>query len=148
KTYRIWREVQNFAETDGDPYVFVADRMKGTIEFAPAIAAAEGSAVRVPTEGQEIRIRYRRGGGLAGNVLANALKVLKDPIAGVEVTNLRAATGGSAGETLAEAMRRGPREFHSRGRAVTARDFEYIVGQRFGGAIARARAFTKRDLWQ
>src|SRR5262249_2768831 len=72
--------------------------------------------------------------------------VLKNPIPGLDVTNPQAATGGRAGETLANALVRGPQEFHSLARAVTARDFE-LLALRSSGAVARAHALTQAALW-
>ena len=37
KTYRIWREVENFANPGDDGFVYTVDRMSGTINFAPAL---------------------------------------------------------------------------------------------------------------
>ena len=155
KTYRIWREVENFTNLGADRFVYIADRNTGTITFAPAARrrneagdlseATEGLAA-VPAADREIRLWYRRGGGPDGNVAANSLTVIKDTLAGVQVTNPSAATGGRAGETLSNALVRGPQEFHSLERAITAQDFELIAKKR-SPAIARAHAFTRAALW-
>jgi hypothetical protein len=155
KTYRIWREVDNFTELGPDRYVYLCDRMSGTIRFAPALRsqatdrlAHEAPALaETPGPGREIRLWYRRGGGAEGNIGANTLSVLKDAIAGVQVSNPMPATGGLAAETLQGALLRGPQEIHSLRRAVTARDFE-TVAVRSSGAVARAKAFTKAALWR
>ncbi|MBI4538144.1 MAG: baseplate J/gp47 family protein [Gemmatimonadetes bacterium] len=155
KAYRIWREVPNFTDVGDDRFVFVADRMTGTITFAPAVRmkpedgepeARDRALAEVPAAAREIRMWYRRGGGPAGNVAANTLTVLKDPIPGVEVTNPQRATGGQAAETLANAKIRGPLELHSLRRTVTARDFELVASR--SGAVARAKAFTKSAIWR
>lgn len=154
RSYRIWREVSDFGNLGGDRRVFVADRMQGIITFAPAARLTlpdgrlEESArpmADVPGAGRAIRLWYRRGGGQAGNVAANTVTVLKDPIPGVDVTNPERATGGQAAETLENAVVRGPAEFFALRRAVTARDFE-LIAERWG-AVARARATTKAQLW-
>jgi Baseplate J-like protein len=153
KVFRMWEEVENFAEPGDDLHVYVADRASGTITFAPAVQsyAAGGAPERpealgaIPPAGREVRVWYRRGGGPSGNVAAGTLTSMKDPIAGVEVTNPLAATGGRDGESLANALLRGPQELHSLKRAVTARDFEQVAAS--SGAVARARAFTKRQVW-
>ena len=94
--FRLWTQVDHFgvheADTSGDRHVFVADRAEGTILFAPAIrrpdpttsagelgAAAELLA-EVPASGRQIRAWYRHGGGADGNVTANTLTALKDPV--------------------------------------------------------------------
>src|SRR5262249_36125505 len=95
--------------------------------------------------GREIRAWYPSGGGLRGNVAANTLTVLKDPIPGVAVNNPAAAIGGRSAESVENALLRGPLEVHSLQRAVTARDFE-LIAKRFG-AVSRAYAYTKANLW-
>jgi hypothetical protein len=155
KAYRIWREVENFSDLGPDRFVYVADRMTGQITFAPAAQMKDEKAyldespqalAEVPVAGREIRLWYRRGGGPTGNVAANTLKTLKDPIPGVQVTNPEPAAGGRAAETLENALIRGPQELHSLRRAVTARDFETLA-MHSSGAVARAKAFTKSMLW-
>jgi hypothetical protein len=155
KAYRIWREVENFSNLAEDRFVYVADRLAGTIFFAPAVrmSSPAGSLqsvsqalAEVPGADRQIRVWYRRGGGPNGNVMANLLTTLKDPMPGVEVTNPGPATGGRAAESLDNALRRGPQELHSLHRAVTARDFELIAKQS-SGAVDRAHAFTKAMLW-
>jgi hypothetical protein len=154
KSYRVWREVENFTELGADPYVYVVDRVAGTITFAPAARTRDekGSLdetsralAGVPGAGREIRVWYRCGGGALGNVAANTLTVLKDSIPGVSVNNPEAAVGGRSAESLENALVRGPLELHSLQRAVTARDFE-LAARRFG-AVSRAHAFTQAALW-
>jgi hypothetical protein len=156
RTFRIWREVENFTDLGPDAFVYVADRLAGTISFAPAarIPGADGqltdqpiALAEVPTAGREIRLWYRRGGGLEGNVAADSITTLKDPVPGVEVTNPQPATGGRDAESLENALVRGPQELHSLRRAVTARDFE-LLALRSSGAVARARALTRSALWR
>jgi hypothetical protein len=156
KTYRVWREVTNFTNLGSDPYAYVADRTSGTIFFAPAarIEGADHALTDVPQAlgatpgaGREIRVWYRRGGGPDGNVAANTLTTLKDPIPGVNVTNPDPATGGRAVETLSNALVRGPQQLHSLERAVTARDFE-LAALHSSAAAVRASAFTRADLWR
>jgi hypothetical protein len=154
KTFRVWREVENFSELGPDPFVYIVDRATGTITFAPSVRTRDetGSLTEtpealaaVPRAGREIRGWYRRGGGANGNVAANTLTVLKDPIPGVSVTNPAAAVGGRSAETVDNALLRGPQELHSLQRAVTARDFELVAKR--SGAVSRARAYTKAALW-
>jgi hypothetical protein len=168
KTYRIWHEVSNFSNLDpADPFVYLADRMTGTIIFAPAVMmpverhpaepAPQGNGATelettpralaaIPLAGREIRLWYRCGGGANGNVAANTLTVLKDPLPGVLVTNPQPAGGGRAAEPLENALIRGPQQMHSLQRAVTARDFE-MLALSSSRAVARARAFAQASLW-
>jgi len=155
-TYRVWREIDNFTYEGPDRYVYVADRANGMILFAPEarIRDAEGRLedapkhlAEVPAAGRDVRVWYRRGGGADGNVVADALKTLKDQIPGVEVTNPEPATGGRAAETLENALVRGPQELHTLSRAITARDFQ-LIAERATGAVARAIAVTQAELWR
>jgi len=154
KSYRIWREVENFSQLGPDPFVYIVDRATGTITFSPSVRTREETGslkevpealAAVPGAGREIRVWYRRGGGKHGNVAPSTLTVLKDPIPGISVSNPAAAVGGRSAETIDNALLRGPLELHSLQRAVTARDFELVA--RRSGAVSRARAFTKAALW-
>ncbi len=155
RTFLIWDEVEQFTPGGGVGRPFLADRAAGLITFAPAarMAGSDGALAPtaealgpVPAAGREIRVWGPRGGGPTGNVAAGTLTVLVDPLPGVDVTNPEPASGGAAAETLDNALLRGPAEFRSIERAVTASDFERLA-QRSSAAVARARAFTKADIW-
>jgi hypothetical protein len=159
RTYQIWRQVRTFAGVPPEATVYLLDRGSGTVTFAPALdlrgrtrgrgrAAAQGptTPAAVPPAGAEIRIWYRTGGGPAGNVAAGTLTNLRDPVPGVRVHNPAPARGGRAMESVEAAMIRGPYEFFSQERAVTARDFELLARSGSAG-IARARAFTRAATW-
>jgi len=176
KPFRIWREVEHFTNLDPtEPFVYLVDRITGTIIFAPAAmmpiapfsaqaatAATPQPEVKlpgpdelqpipqalaaIPPAGREIRLWYRRGGGAHGNVAANTLTVLKDPLPGILVTNPNPATGGRVAEPLENAMIRGPQQIHTLQRAVTARDFE-MLALYSSRAVARSRVFAKTSLW-
>jgi hypothetical protein len=150
--FRIWQEVESFVDSSPDDTVYVADRLSGRVTFAPALQRPDDAAptlmAAAPAMGREIRAWYRRGGGSAGNLPAGAISVLKDTVPGVRtVSNPTAATGGRPAETLDEALIRGPQELHGIERAVTAEDYEAIA-LAAGGALSRARAFTKAAMWQ
>ncbi len=155
KAYRIWDEVPNFSNLDDKQFVYTVDRVTGKISFAPQVQLKEPQGqleligrglAEKPRENSEIRVWYCRGGGAQGNVSKETLVVMKSPIAGVSVINPEAATGGRDTESLQNALLRGPQEFHSLQRAVTASDFE-LLARRSSGAVARAKAITRADLW-
>jgi hypothetical protein len=156
RAFRLWEEVDSFAGLTADDAVFVADRRAGTIAFAPALRAPAQDGrhdgpfepmAAVPPADREIRVWYRRGGGTEGNVTAGSISVLKDPVPGIaSVTNPAPATGGRGEEELDDALLRGPQELHTVERAVTAQDYEAIA-RYAGGAVARARAFTRAAVW-
>lgn len=148
KTYRIWTEVENFADIDPEARVYRIDRAQGRIQFAPAIdetGLGARAVAALPPAGREIRVWYRSGGGRAGNVAAGTLKLLKNAPAGVTVTNANRAAGGSEAETLEEALARGPIALSSLRCAVTARDYEHVALST--GGVARARAYAQAQAW-
>jgi len=155
KPFRIWQEADSFVNRPRDDTVYVADRFTGRIAFAPALHlpgddpnAPATPLTAVPAAGREIRAWYRCGGGSEGNIPAGAISVLKDTVPGVRtVSNPTAATGGRPAELLEEALIRGPQELHGVERAVTADDYEAIA-RKAGGAVDRARAFTKAAIWE
>jgi hypothetical protein len=156
RQFRIWQEVDSFADLGDDLHAYTADRMTGLVTFAPAARLVDPDTselqsvprplAEVPRPDREIRLWYRVGGGSRGNVAANTLRVLQDPIPGVEVDNPEAATGGRDAEELANAVVRGPHEFRTLQRVVTARDFEQLAS-RSHGAVARAKAYAKAAIW-
>ena len=154
KMFRIWDEVEHFAEAQPGDNVYIVDRSSGLIVFAPSVHARSDQGdlkeapevlAAIPRSGREVRLWYCYGGGADGNVGPETITVLKDPIPGVTVTNPQAALGGAAAETLENALVRGPQELHSLRRAVTARDFELLA--RRSGGVSRAKAFTRAQLW-
>jgi hypothetical protein len=161
KLYRIWREVDSFANLnpnrEADQFVYMVDRVTGTITFAPKVNLqpdTNGEATllaKVPPPGKEILLWYRSGGGLEGNVPAQSLIVPKTQFPEAEsevaVTNPAPATGGSAGESLQNAVERGRLELRSLRRAVTASDFE-ILATRPGNGVRQAKAWAKAQRWK
>ncbi|MEE2524076.1 baseplate J/gp47 family protein [Pseudarthrobacter sp. J75] len=146
KRFRYCREVEAFADAEPGEAAVKIDRSAGVAMFPWWDGADAGSpGLIVPAAGAEVRAWYRAGGGERGNVAAGQLTVLRTPVPGVRVTNPDPATGGRDGESVENALRRAPQDFQARERAVTVRDYE-VLATRHGG-VARARAFTRRDLW-
>ncbi len=145
KSYRICREVTVFADARPGEPVYRLDRTAGILNFAWFDPRSEVPPV-VPGAGMTVLASYATGGGERGNVAAGQLTVLRDPLPdGIRVTNPGPATGGHDQEELASALRRGPRDFQARDRAVTARDYEVLATR--NGGVARAHAGTRREAW-
>jgi predicted phage baseplate assembly protein len=127
-----WTEVSHFADSGPFDHHFVLDAAGGEVMFGPAVREPDGSLKQhgaVPGKGSTIRYsKFGIGGGTAGNINRGAIQVLVSSFPGVDrVENREAGVGGQDGETLEEAKRRGPLMLRSRGRAVTAEDFEELA---------------------
>jgi predicted phage baseplate assembly protein len=138
-----WSEVGHFADSGPRDRHFVLDAVSGLVLFGPAVREADGGLRqygRVPEKGVRVRIReYATGGGAGGNVNVGAVRTLKSSVPFVSaVENRRAARGGVDGETLEEAVRRGPLLLRSRSRAVTAEDYE-VLARQAAPDVARVR---------
>jgi predicted phage baseplate assembly protein len=129
-----WTRVESFAESGPEDRHFRLDESTGEIELGPAIRQPDGGWTQygaVPVAGARLRMSgYRHGGGRAGNVTADALTTLRSAIPGIAaVTNPSPAYGGVDPESLDAARRRAAMEIRSRYRAVTAEDYEFLVGE-------------------
>ncbi|SDW70415.1 putative baseplate assembly protein [Arthrobacter sp. cf158] len=148
KRFRYCQEVEAFADARPGEVPVRIDRSAGVAMFAWWDEESTGRTdqSQVPAPGAEVRAWFRSGGGAGGNVGAGQLTVLRSPVPGAKVTNPEPATGGRDGESLENALRRAPQDFQARDRAVTVRDYE-VLARRHGG-VGRARAFTRKDLWE
>lgn len=137
-----WTRVSDFYAADSHSEVFQLDEASGTVTFG------DGVYGRIPVAGASIVARrYRYGGGAQGNVGVNTVTRLRTSLSAVDsVTNLRAAVGGSAVETLEHAKLRAPHEMKTRDRAVTAEDFAILARQTPGVPVHTAYALAQRAL--
>jgi predicted phage baseplate assembly protein len=116
---------------------FVLDATAGRITFG------DGEHGEIPLGGADvIAVKWRHGGGAAGNLAGpGAVKTIVTPVAGIErVHNPRPATGGAAEQSIEDFIKEVPRRLRSRGRAVTADDFEVLALEVNGVRKARAIA--------
>jgi predicted phage baseplate assembly protein len=130
--YIPWERVDDFSSSDRFDRHFTLDEASGTIRFGPGIVQPDGSVRqygKVPEAGRKIHLtRYRFGGGVAGNVPAGKIQIMRSAVAYVDrVTNLKRADGGVDQENLEEAKMRVRREMRAQQRAVTAADFENLI---------------------
>jgi predicted phage baseplate assembly protein len=142
--WQEWREVDDFGDSSASDRHFVLDRVAGEVLFGPAVRRPDGGLDyhgAVPPKGAVLRLReYHHGGGRAGNVARGAVSVLKTSIPFVaRVENRAPAAGGVDGEDLEAAKLRGPILLRTRGRAVTAEDYEHLAREAAPEA-ARVRA--------
>lgn len=121
-----WSPVDDFMESGTDDRHYVIDRASGKICFGDGIYG------KIPPSAgtDNIRVKYKFGGGITGNVDSFEVDTLQNSIAFVEeVYNPVPAGGGCDTETVEDALHRGPQVLKHRNRAVTATDFEWLAGQ-------------------
>lgn len=140
-----WSYVEDFGDSAAEDRCFTLDHLTGKVTFGPALLQPDGTVYRfgaAPPKGSTLRFkRYQYGGGVAGNVPREMLRVLRQPVPYVqEVANRRAARGGADAQSLEDAKLRAPQKLRTRTRAVTADDFEYLAAQAPG--VARARCIA------
>jgi predicted phage baseplate assembly protein len=132
ETWEKWGEVPDFSASGPADKHFTLDGMSGEIRFGPTLRQPDGSTRSygaIPPRGAAIRFSsYRYGGGVNGNVQAGTLTVLKTSIPYVDrVVNPADASGGTDPETVEIAQLRAQHLLRSRGRAVTASDYEDLA---------------------
>ena len=139
-TWVRWHEVENFFDSLPGARHFTCEPIKGEISFG------DGRKGWVPPTGRDsVKVEYRLGGGVAGNVGASTLTVLKQSIAFVQgVTNPFPAQGGADPETIDEAKRRGTYAIKNRDRAITAEDYEQLA-LAASRRVARAKCVQASD---
>ena len=130
--WETWTESLDFADSAAFDKHFTCDSITGEVRFGPALRQPDGSVQSygdIPPRGAHIRFStYRYGGGVAGNVQAGTLTVVKTSIPYVDrVVNHIDATGGIDAETIELAQMRAPQLLRARGRAVTADDYESLA---------------------
>lgn len=135
--WTTWTSVDDFAPWGRDDRVYVLDLEAGEVRFG------NGTLGRVPQIGERIRaVRYRYGGGEAGNVAAKTITKVTG-VTGVKSTNPRRAYGGANAETVAAAVERIPGELRRHDRAVTASDFRELALQAPGAGVGRAEVLPR-----
>ncbi|MET8995900.1 putative baseplate assembly protein [Amycolatopsis sp. NPDC004169] len=144
--WQDWTRVADFAGSTAADRHFLLDGYTGEVVFGPLVRLADGGTEQhgaVPGPGVAVRIRgHAVGGGAAGNVAAGTLTTLRSSIPFVAaVSNAAGARGGTDAETLDQARDRGALTLRTRGRAVTAEDYEALAREAVPEA-ARIRCVT------
>ena len=117
-----WQEHDSLYGAAADGRVFEtrqSDTAATTIRFGDGIEGA-----RLPSGSTNVRARYRKGLGVAGNVGADTLTtLLARPLGVAEVANPEAASGGEDAESLDRARDNAPLTVLTLDRAVSIRDY-------------------------
>jgi predicted phage baseplate assembly protein len=136
-----WQQVDDFFASGPDDPHFVHDATTGDVRAGDGVHGRIPVANPANPSGNIVARWYRHGGGRAGNVAAGAIASLVSFVDGIDaVTNPKPALGGSDEESLDEAKLRAPQTLKSKGRAVTAEDFEQLALATPGVRIRRALA--------
>jgi hypothetical protein len=133
----LWREVGSlFGKAPADQVYTsrLGDDGTVTVGFGDGRAGA-----RLPSGRGNVIADYRQGSGLAGRVVAGALRNPLDlPVGLKSVVNSFAATGGADAESIGQAREKAPTTVRTFGRAVSLRDFEDLALS--SGEVAKALA--------
>jgi hypothetical protein len=133
-----WTRVPSLLKSLGTDTHYAVRRDAGGVVW---IEFGDGTYGRAPRRGlNNITASYAVGGGVKGNVPAGSISKVVTAITPLKmVLNLKAASGGTEAEATADAVVRGPQQFRSMGRAVTASDYEALA-KGFGVAKVLARS--------
>ena len=133
-----WEIVESFADQSESAEVFTAEIdawRRAEISFG------DGKTGKIPANGEKITVRYRIGGGIAGNVAPNSITTIRDTTgANIHVTNQDWASGGSEPESIESIKLWAPRFFETQNRCVTQQDYETFATN-FNG-ICKAKAIV------
>lgn len=136
--FRVWQQVDDLGAYGPDDLVYTLDPGSGQVSFGDGVHGAIPTANPALPASNIVARSWPAGGGTRTNLGAATVTTLQTVTPGIaSVTNTLAASGGTDGETVTEAMVRAPAELRSKGRAVTADDFELAALE--AGA---ARAFA------
>lgn len=136
--YVKWEETDQFYHSKPEDRHYILDRMNSRILFG------DGVRVRVPqnTEDVAFTVQLRCCSGTKGNVPAGAISESSSNWLFVQnMYNPEPAFGGSNMETMERVLQRGAGLLSSRGRFVTAQDYEREVLY-FSDAIDKAAVIT------
>jgi hypothetical protein len=138
----LWSEVPSLYGLDARSQSYVTRIQDDSA--AVAIFGDGVSGARLPTGQENVRATYRTGIGLAGEVDAGSLTLMRARPLGIrEVTNPTAASGAAEPETLDEARANAPKTVLTLDRIVSLRDFESFARAFAGVSKAQATA-----IWQ
>lgn len=133
----LWREVPTLFEQPASAHVYRLvrdDEGRSSVQFGDGVEGA-----RLPTGQDNVRLRYRKGLGSAGNVRAGTLTtLLSRPLGLKAAVNPVAAAGGTDAEGPDTIRRNAPISVLTLGRAVSVRDYADFA-RSFAG-IAKAHA--------
>lgn len=126
-----WTAVDNFGSAGRNDTLYVLDPAAGTVTFGDGIRG-----MRPPAGAVIVAHSYAHGGGSEGNLAPGSIKSML-PAVGT-VRHEWPTSGGSDGESVADAERRIPAFLANRDRAVTVEDFQTLALATPGLTLGRA----------
>ena len=133
----LWREVPTLYGAGARDRVFTTQTQDDGTTLVRFGDGVEGA--RLPSGQQNLRARYRKGIGVAGNVGAGRITtLLTRPLGVVGATNPEVASGGEDAETLDAARANAPLTVLTLDRAVSLTD--YVDYSRAFAGVAKAHA--------
>jgi hypothetical protein len=134
-----WTQVQSFIEsypTSQNYMLEIGNNGVATIVFGDGILGAQ------LTNGAQVQVSYRTGGGSIGNIAANTLTSLGSSAANVTaVNNSIDFSGGTDAPTISQLQSLIPASLSTLERAVTLQDYADIILLNFTG-VSQASAST------
>lgn len=122
-------------------------------EDPPRLRFGNGESGNIPVVDASIVLTYIASSGLAGNVAANTITDVVEPLVvlgnsiGLVITNPTKAVGGDDRESIERVRFLAPQLLKSRGVTVTASDYEAVAGSfsdPTSGRVAIAKAISSR----
>jgi hypothetical protein len=119
-----WHEVADFYASGPRDRHYTLNHLTGEITFGNGI----NGLIPPPAQGNLRMVRYRTGGGAAGNCSPQTIVQLKTTVPYIDrATNYEAATGGADAEPLEELQERTAHTIRHGDRAVTGEDCEDLA---------------------
>ncbi|NEP19054.1 MAG: putative baseplate assembly protein, partial [Leptolyngbya sp. SIO4C1] len=133
----LWEEARSLYELTAEDQQYI---VRIDDDGTPHIIFGDGDhGARLPSGRENVQAVYRSGIGLAGNLGAERLTILKTRPLGIsEVTNPVVASGGAAPEAREDATEKAPASVRTLDRIVSLQDFEDF-SRAFAG-IGKAQA--------
>lgn len=136
-----WQPVASLAESGPVDRHYSPDHSAGTLQFGDGVRGKLPSSDTVET----VRVRFKTTSGASGNVDAGQITGMVLPYAFVSsVSNPAPSIGGGDAERVEQVLVRGPQRLKHRGRAVTAKDVEWIAREAYP-QIAKVKCLSNRN---
>ncbi|MDG3548140.1 putative baseplate assembly protein [Methanobacterium formicicum] len=135
-----WKEVKDFYASGPEDLHYVIDHDEAEITLGNGVNG------QIPDSGTEIKVNYRFGGGVKGNVKEGVIQQILNPqLNMLGVKNEGDAQGGFEKESVKNAIIRAKKELNEPYQAVTSSDYEYLARSTPGLRVRRAKAIPNKE---